>query len=370
MNIEHFLKNSAPSWVKASGEDADILMSTRIRLARNLNGYHFPISFTQEEALQIDEQVMKSLLAVNEQHMPFSYFSMKDIPLMQRQVLVEKHLISPSLASGENSASVYLTKDESVSVMVNEEDHIRIQVLSPGLYLQQSFQKAMEVDQILAQSLHFAYDDQFGFLTSCPTNVGTGLRASVMLHLPALTMVKKMNVIIQTLARLGMTVRGIYGEGSENLGNIYQISNQITLGKSEQEILEDLESVVIQIIEKERLARKQLFARAPIALEDRLFRSLGTLMYAKVLTSEEAATCLSNVRLGVDLGVIQNISLHQLNECMLLIQPGFIQQYANTTLQGTERDLVRAQLMQQKLTLNNQYSKEYPGEKGEDLYDV
>lgn len=369
MNIEHFLVNSSPSWVKASGEDADIIMSTRIRLARNLKGYRFPISFVEEEAQLIDEQVMKSLLATNND-LQFSYFTMKDLPFTQRQLLVEKHLISPNLAKRDIGAAVYLTADESVSVMVNEEDHIRIQVLSPGLNLKQSFQRALEIDRYLGQTIAFAFDEQFGFLTSCPTNVGTGLRASVMLHLPALTMSKKMNVIIQTLARLGMTVRGIYGEGSENLGNIYQVSNQVTLGKSEQEILEDLESTVQQIIERERLARKQLFARAQVALEDRLFRSLGTLAYAKVLTSEEAAACLSNVRLGVDLGIIQNISLPQLNECMLVIQPGFIQQYANATLQPAERDILRAKLIQEKLTLNNRYSQAHKGEKGEDLYDV
>lgn len=368
MNIEHFFTNTAPTWVKASGENADIIMSTRIRLARNLKGYRFPISFVAEEAQLIDEQVMKTLLA-SEQKRPFSYFAMKDLPQTKRQLLVEKHLISPSLAEKEVGASVYLTEDESISVMVNEEDHIRIQVLAPGLHLQKSFEIATEIDHYLSQTLPFAYDEQFGFLTSCPTNVGTGLRASAMLHLPALTMSKKMNAIIQTLARLGMTVRGIYGEGSENLGNIYQVSNQITLGKSEQEILADLESVVQQIIDKERLARKQLYARAQIALEDRLFRSLGTLMYAKVLTSEEAAACLSNVRLGVDLGIITNITLPQLNECMLLIQPGFVQHAAQAQLQAAERDIVRARLLQEKLTLNNNYST-HNGEKGEDLYDV
>lgn len=370
MNIEHFLKNSSPSWVKAVGENADIIMSTRIRLARNLRNFRFPISFSEEEAKQVDEHIMKVLLSINDDKMRFSYFPMKEMRLMQRQVLVEKHLISPSLATNEHCASVYLTQDESVSVMVNEEDHIRIQVLTPGLKLKESFQKAMDVDQFLSQALSFAYDDQFGFLTSCPTNVGTGLRASVMLHLPALTMTKKMNAIIQTLARLGMVVRGIYGEGSENLGNVYQISNQITLGKSEQDILDDLESIVQQVIDKERMARQQLFARAPIALEDRLFRSFGTLMYAKVLTSEEAASCLSNVRLGVDLGIIKNISLLQLNECMLIIQPGFIQQFANASLQAKERDIFRAKLIQQKLTLQNEFSNEIKGEKGEDLYDV
>lgn len=368
MNIEYFLKNTIPSWIEANEDGADIVMSTRIRLARNLSDMRFPIAFSEEEAQKIEEIVLKALLGVEERDLQFSYFSMKELPVLQRQVLVEKHLISPALAKREKAAAVFLTADESISVMVNEEDHIRIQCLSPGLQLYETYGIANEVDQLLEKHSTYAYDEQLGYLTSCPTNVGTGLRASVMLHLPALTMTKQMNLLIQTMARLGLVVRGIYGEGSENLGNIYQISNQITLGKSEQDILDDLQNVVQQVIQKERHARKQLFARAPIALEDRLFRSLGTLMYAKVLTSEEAASCLSNVRLAVDLGIISDITLNQLNECMLLIQPGFIQQQAGTTLQATERDIFRAQLLQKKLATHSR--NEPTTGKGEDLYDV
>ncbi|CAM5196573.1 Protein-arginine kinase OS=Ureibacillus acetophenoni OX=614649 GN=mcsB PE=3 SV=1 [Ureibacillus acetophenoni] len=186
------------------------------------------------------------------------------------------------------------------------------------------------------------------------------------MHLPALTMSNQMKVITQMLTRLGMVVRGIYGEGSENLGNIYQISNQVTLGKSEQEILEDLQNVVTQILQNERNARHSLMKQAPIALEDRIQRALGTLRYARIMTSEEAATCLSNVRLGVDLGLIKDISVSILNECMILIQQGFVQQYAGTTLQATERDLFRAKLLREKLNGDSHNSKE----KGEEKYDV
>lgn len=370
MNIEKFLKNTAPSWIEANEEYTDIVLSTRIRLARNLSDTRFPICFSEEEAKKVEAIVVKALLEVQEVEAEpaFSYFSMQQLPLLQRQVLVEKHLISPALANREKASAVFLTADESVSVMVNEEDHIRIQCLTPGLQLHETYTKANDIDQLLEKYCTYAYDEQLGYLTSCPTNVGTGLRASVMLHLPALTMTKKMNVLIQTMARLGMVVRGIYGEGSENLGNIYQISNQITLGKSERDILDDLQNVVEQVIGKERHARQQLLARAPIALEDRLFRSLGTLMYARVLTSEEAATCLSNVRLAVDLGTITDITLNQLNECMLLIQPGFIQQHAHATLQATERDVFRAKLLQEKLATHSR--NEPIRGKGEDLYDV
>lgn len=177
--------------------------------------------------------------------------------------------------------------------------------------------RGFEIDHQLEKHLPYAYNDTFGYLTSCPTNVGTGLRASVMMHLPALTMSKQIKVVTQMLARLGMVVRGIYGEGSENLGNIYQISNQVTLGKSEEEILEDLQNVVVQIIKNERGAREALFKNSRIVLEDRFNRSLGILKYACIMTSEEAAACLSNVRLGVDLGIIKEVPLHVLNECMI-----------------------------------------------------
>lgn len=369
MNIEYFLKNTLPSWIKATGEHADIVMSTRIRLARNLTGFRFPVSFSEEDAKKIDESVLQTLLAIRDGGPRFSYFPMKEMPALQRLVLVEKHLISPHLAKCEKSASVFLTEDESISVMVNEEDHIRIQCLAAGLQLHETYAKANELDKYLEERLAYAYDEQLGYLTSCPTNVGTGLRASVMMHLPALTMTKQMNVLVQTMARLGMVVRGIYGEGSENLGNIYQISNQITLGKSERDILDDLQSVVEQLIQKEHQARKQLFARAPIVLEDRFYRSLGILMYARILSSEEASSCLSNVRLAVDLQMISDISLDQLNECMLVIQPGFIQQHAGTTLQADERDIFRAKILQEKLTTYSRNETTKRG-KGEDLYDV
>lgn len=368
MNIEHFLTNNAPLWMLGEDENADIVLSTRIRLARNLNNVKFPLTMAEEEARYVDDRVTRILLGVNDKEAGFSYFPMQQLSTLQRQILVEKHLISPNLANRKLPASVLLTSDESISVMINEEDHIRIQCLAPNLQLVETYRKASKIDQWLNDELTFAYDDQFGFLTSCPTNVGTGLRASVMMHLPALTMTKQMNTINQMLARLGMAVRGIYGEGSENLGNIYQISNQITLGKSEAEILEELQSIVEQIIQRERLARKQLFEKAAVALEDRLFRSLGTLHYARILTSEEAANCLSDVRLAVDLHLIEDLNIHILNECMMLIQPGIIQQNAGTTLDPAERDLYRAKLVRSKL----QEAKiaMTKGEKGEDYYDV
>lgn len=366
MNLEDFLKSKAPGWMDVKGLDADIVLSTRIRLARNLDGFRFPLSFTEQEAQQVNDLVTEAVMALNTKEKKFTHFAINEMPALQRQVLVEKHLISPLLAKKEKSASVLLSNDETVSLMVNEEDHLRIQCLTPGLQIMETYEKATKIDNELEKELPYAFNEQFGYLTSCPTNVGTGLRASVMMHLPALTMSKKIKVVTQMLARLGMVVRGIYGEGSENLGNIYQISNQVTLGRSEEEILEDLQEVAIQIIKNERGAREALLKNSRIVLEDRFNRSLGTLKYAHILTTEEAAACLSNVRLGVDTGIIQEVPLHVLNECMILLQPGFVQQYAGTTLQANERDIYRAKLLREKFQLKNQKQME----KGEERYDV
>ena len=365
VNIEQVLANTSPSWMALEDETSDIVMSTRIRLARNLAELKFPVCFSSEEAQLVEEKVQAALLANPATVPSFSHFKMKDLSELQRQVLVEKHLISPTLAAQQKSASVFLTIDETISIMVNEEDHIRIQCLAPAMQIQEAYETAKQLDQFLQQQLLYAYHEQYGYLTSCPTNVGTGLRASVMLHLPALTLTKKINHLIQMITRLGMAVRGIYGEGSGNSGNVYQISNQITLGKYSTDILQELKSVVDQVIKNEKTARQQLLTKTSLLLEDRVSRSLGTLRYARILTSDEAAACLSNLRLGVDLQLLSGISQSCLNECLLLMKPGFIQQYARARLQPVERDLYRAKIMQSKLN-------EMPniGEKGEGLNDV
>ncbi|MEK4253903.1 protein arginine kinase [Ureibacillus sp. FSL K6-2830] len=366
MNLEYFLKAEAPSWMGVDGEENDIVISTRIRLARNLDGFRFPLIFTDEEAKTVDQMVTQAFSQLNNGNHHFSHFTIQEMPVLQRQVLVEKHLISPMLANREKFASVIISKDEAISVMVNEEDHLRIQCLSPGLQLIETYEMANKLDCQLEKLLPIAFNNQFGYLTSCPTNVGTGLRASVMMHLPGLSMMKQMKVLTQMLVRFGMVVRGIYGEGSENLGNMYQISNQVTLGKAEDEIIDDLQTVVMQIIEQERNARQTLLKQSQVALEDRIHRAFGTLKHARIMTSEEAATCLSNVRLGIDLGIIKNVSKHVLNECTILIQPGFVQQYAGTTLEPGERDVFRAKLIREKLNDGNSKLKE----KGEEKHDV
>lgn len=359
--IDVFLRHVTPQWMEPQRDD-DIVISTRIRLARNFAHHAFPRKQQEEAAAAINAQVAEIL----QQH-DFSYFTMQQLTPLQRLVLVEKHMISPLLAKRKHG-SVLVTDDETMSVMVNEEDHLRIQSLQPGLQLQQAYARALHIDQLLEAHIDYAYDEQFGYLTTCPTNTGTGLRASVMLHLPALTLTNEMKQLIQTMPRLGMVVRGIYGEGSENLGNMYQVSNQMTLGKSEADILADLQAVTEKIIAREKEAREQLLYRAATALEDRIFRALGTLRYARTLSSEEAAACLSNVRLGINLGYIDDVAVDTINTCMMLIQRGFLQQYAGSTLQPEQRDIARAKLLREHLIeQRHTENDETNGEKGEDI---
>ncbi|AYC30642.1 protein arginine kinase [Paenisporosarcina cavernae] len=366
MTIEKFLESSVSGWMDPRGEDSDIVMSTRIRLARNLRGYRFPLSFTENEAHQVDQLVTAALVDSAEKvGTTFSSIPMEKTTTLDRQILVEKHLISPNLAKGQIPGSVLLSEDEGISVMVNEEDHIRIQCLFPGLQLEEAYEQADTIDRIFEKELPYAFDEEFGYLTSCPTNTGTGLRASVMMHLPALTMTNQMGRIIQAIMRVGMVVRGIYGEGSEALGNVYQVSNQTTLGKTEEEILEDLQSITEQIIQKEREARETLLHSEQPVLADTLYRSLGVLTYARIISTDEAAKCLSDVRLGIDLGIITGVDVSILNECMIFMQPGFIQKYAGNSLQPNERDVFRAKMIRERLTIENKTTT-----KGEKPHDV
>jgi protein arginine kinase len=308
--------------------------------------------FSNEEAREIISKVESVL------HTDFhlegnqvELLKMDQLQALQKKVLVEKHLISPNLADDSSHGAVILSSEEDVSIMINEEDHIRIQCLFPGLQLKEALDKANKIDDLMEEHIDYAYSEKLGYLTSCPTNVGTGLRASVMVHLPGLILTQQMNRIIPAINQLGLVVRGIYGEGSEALGNIFQISNQITLGKSETDIVDDLISVVQQIIAQERSAREALIKTSNIQLEDRVFRSYGVLTNSRIIESKEASQCLSDVRLGIDTGYIKNVSKNILNELMIFTQPGFLQQYAGGPLRPYERDIRRATLIRERLKL-------------------
>ncbi|WP_062107725.1 protein arginine kinase [Bacillus niameyensis] len=352
MSLEKFLNKAVSSWMNAEGPDSDIILSSRIRYARNLRNYKFPTIFSNEEAREIITSINKIIESKSLQNYgEMDFLEIDNLKSLQKRVLVEKHLISPQLAENSSHGAVVLSDSEDISIMINEEDHIRIQCLFPGLQINEALKRANEIDDVLEAKLDYAFDEDFGYLTSCPTNVGTGLRASVMVHLPGLILTRQMNRIIPAINQLGLVVRGIYGEGSEALGNIFQISNQITLGKSEEDIVGDLISVVKQIIAQERSARQSLVKTSNIQLEDRVFRSYGILANSRVIETKEAAERLSDVRLGIDLGYIKQLSKNILNELMILTQPGFLQQYAGGPLRPAERDIKRATFIRERLKL-------------------
>ncbi|MEH7480681.1 protein arginine kinase, partial [Neobacillus drentensis] len=339
----------------AEGPDSDIVLSSRIRLARNFDAYKFPTLFSHEEAKLIIENMEEILKQSPIQKFgQMELLKIEELQPLQKRVLVEKHIISPHLAEDSPYGAVLLTENEEVSIMINEEDHIRIQCLYPGLQLSEALDAANEIDDWLESNIQYAFDEKHGYLTSCPTNVGTGLRASVMMHLPGLMLTQQINKIIPAIHQLGLVVRGIYGEGSEALGNIFQISNQITLGKSEEDIGRDLKGVVSQLISQERSAREALRKTSNIQLEDRVFRSLGVLSNSRIIESKEAARCLSDVRLGIDMGYIDKMPKTILNELMILTQPGFLQQYAGGSLRPHERDIRRAALIRERIKMEQE----------------
>lgn len=352
MSLEQFMNDAISPWMRKTGPENDIVLSTRIRLARNFENEIFPVIADEKDLQKITNYFKQHYHQTNfGNYGTFELIEMSNLTHIEKRVLVEKHLISPYLANAR-AAAVLVSKNEQVSIMINEEDHIRMQLYFPGFQLSTALEEAFKLDDWLEKDIDFAFDEEKGYLTSCPTNVGTGMRASVMIHLPALVITKRINQMIPAINQLGFVVRGIYGEGSEALGNIFQISNQITLGKAEEDIVSDLQSIIVKLVEQERAAREELMKRSSERLQDQIFRSYGVLKYSRIMESSEAATRISNVRLGIDLGIIQDISHSVLNELMVLTQPGFLQHYANQVLTASERDILRATLIRERLTLN------------------
>jgi protein arginine kinase len=336
------------SWMKANGPDADIVISSRIRIARNLSGAPFPMLATNQQSQEVLDRV--SSVVNSEELRKISNFEL--VPLqslneLDKRVLVEKHLISPNLAEEARNGAAVVSENEAISIMVNEEDHLRIQVLYPGFQLKEAWELANRIDDVFEASIDYAFDEKLGFLTSCPTNVGTGIRASVMMHLPALVITKQISRILQAITQVGLAVRGLFGEGSEATGNIFQISNQITLGQTEEEIIENLYSVARQIIGHEKAARSRLMAESQGKLVDRIRRSYGILKYAEIMDTKEAAQRLSDVRLGIDLGIVDGVPQIAMNELMVTTQPGYLQKHSGKPLSADERDVHRARLIRQ-----------------------
>jgi len=333
-------------WITQEGPQNEIVLSSRVRLARNIVNTPFPSYLSIEDAHRLINQVKEAIERDGTQS--YTLYDMDNMSALDKQVLLEKHLISPDLAKSTKGAAL-VSEDGLISIMINEEDHIRIQSILPGLQMKNAWDLGDKVDDLLEETLDYSYDEKLGYLTCCPTNVGTGMRASSMVHLPALNMIGNISKILQTVTQIGLTIRGMYGEGTEFQGNLFQISNQITLGLSEDEIVENINAVTTQIVEKEREARNILMNNNRMQLEDRVWRAWGILKNARVITSQEAMKLLSDVRLGMDLGIIKNLTVTQLNEIMIETQPANVQKYAGEELTPEARDIIRAEIIRKKL---------------------
>lgn len=322
--------------------NSPVVISSRVRLARNLEEFPFPHVVSPEGATQVEQIISEVLNAGTIE--PLEYISLTRLSSVEHQVLIEKHLISPSLDGSKGARGVALAPDHRYSVMVNEEDHLRIQVLLPGNQLQETYRLATELDDRLEEKLDFAYRESHGYLTACPTNVGTGLRASVMVHLPGLVITKQVQQVLGAVTRLGLAVRGLYGEGSQAFGHMFQVSNQITLGKSEEDILSHLDAVTRQIVEHELQARELLHKQIPMLLEDKVWRARGTLQNARLLSSEDAMHLLSHDRLGTDMGLLPKIK-----DCLATLiidtRPGCLQYILDRELDAGQRDEERARMI-------------------------
>ena len=321
-----------------------VVISTRVRLARNLKDYPFPCKLGLQGREKIIDSVKKAITESNSSiATDFSFIRMGELTPTQSVSLVEKRLVSPEFISNTDGRAMLLSKNENVSIMINEEDHIRVQVITKGLNLEEAYDMADKLDTLLDENLEFAFDEKLGYLTQCPTNLGTGMRASVMLHLPALEKSKAINRIAGNLSKLGLTIRGAHGEGTDPKGALYQLSNQVTLGISEKSAIENLKNITIQLIAQETQTRERLCKN--IEIQDKISRSLGILKSALIITHEEALKLLSNVRLGIVSGQITDIKTETIDKLMVAVEPATLTVNVNKSLSPHDRDIERAKLL-------------------------
>src|SRR6056297_892159 len=332
-----------------SGIEKDIVVSSRIRYARKLKKHKFPIILDKKESDEIYSEISEIIKSRDIYGKNFSHFKTSDIPNLEKNMLIERHIISPALIKNQGISGFIMSNDEKISIMINEEDHLRLQILSSGLNLKECLEKADELDSILDERLEYAYHKQFGYITACPTNLGTGLRASSMIHLPGLVITGRLERLLNTISKFGISVRGVYGEGSKSVGNLFQISNQTTLGNDEKTIVEKVEKIAMQIVNKEKEARKYLLDENKLEMEDRVNRSYGILTNAKIISTDEAVKLLSLVKLGVDLGLLTKYSFINFNKLFVEIQPMNIQFEAREELNEKERDIRRAEIIKKRL---------------------
>jgi protein arginine kinase len=347
MNLNEFLA-SPPEPPRRDAPNDQIVLSSRVRLARNVRGLPFPGWAKKADRLKAYEQIRPTVESLPQMAGGFSG-TMDGMTALERQILVERHLISREHAAKSAGSGVVLSKDHSLCVMVNEEDHLRMQSLRRGLELKSAWHAIDEIDSLLEQKLEYACSPDLGYLTACPTNLGTGIRVSAMLHLPALVLAEQMNQVITAVNKLGLAVRGLYGEGTEALGNVFQVSNQMTLGETEAEILDRLSKVVAQLIEHEENARASLLEKKPKMVFNHIGRAYGILANAHSISSKEAMNLLSLMRLGIDLGCFQGANRPLLDELFIQTQPAHLQKVHVEKLSADERDLIRADMVRNRL---------------------
>lgn len=342
------LTSKRVSWLVDSGPDDDIAISTRIRLARNVKDVPFPVCASNEDLHKVELAVGLAVEKTKQIKKPV-IIEMGKIDQIDADVLLERRLISREFCSRRPNSSLVMSDYEDLAVMINEEDHLRLQAIKPGLQLGPVWDEINSFESSLSTEVPFEFDLNLGFLTSCPTNIGTGMRASVMLHLPGLVLAGQTAPLMQGVFKLGLAVRGILGEGTDNLGNLFQVSNQSTLGESEEDIIRRLEAVIIQIINHEKNARRKLLETRRDMLLDNIGRAYGILKYSYVISTKETLNSLSMLRLGVDMGVIRSVDIHTVNELFVTVQPAHLQKYADKKVDSEERDKIRATLIRESL---------------------
>jgi protein arginine kinase len=337
-------------WVRGEGPHHQIVISSRVRFARNLRNRAFPGWAKKAERTAILDLIRPCVEDLSEMQDSFSEL-LQDLSALEKQVLVERHLISREHAAKSVGSAIVMNRRQTLSIMINEEDHLRMQSIRSGLQLKHAFKLVDKIDSALENKLEFAYDPRLGYLTACPTNVGTGMRASAMLHLPGLVLSELINQVIQAVSKIGLAVRGLYGEGTEAMGNLFQISNQTTLGEKEEEIVSRLSKVIETIIEKEHDARQVLLQKKSNTLWDQIGRAYGVLTYAHAMSSKEALNLLSIIKLGVDLGAFPEERRLPIDELFIETQPAHLQKSSQQKLNAEERDHLRAQIIRERLKL-------------------
>ena len=351
MNLDELIGQSG-EWLRGSGPESDIVISSRVRLARNLQRFPFLTRANEEQRGEIHESIRRALSSLGLAENGHCYVDLAETNDLTSRFLLERHLISRELANGSGGRGVLFNKSEMLAVMVNEEDHLRIQAIRAGFEVDAAYAEIKAIDDRLDEQLQFAYNNEFGYLTACPTNVGTGMRASVMLHLPALVFTKQIDKVFASVTKINLAVRGFYGEGTQASGDFYQISNQVTLGIGEMQILELLDRVVPKIVTYEREVRDHLVAKDRLSLEDRIWRAFGILKAARSISSEETMDLLSSVRLGVNLGLLENVDISTVNELFILTQPAHLQRLKKRDLSPAERDATRAEFIRHQLGIS------------------